>query len=148
RRFTTTRPTSIQNKIYPTRARSESELSTLILSSSSTRIPLLTLFTTRWDADSPTISSNITALVESGTGEAQGGVSFVEVEFDAPDFQPPTGEIGMRFGINKIPTLLAFDRGEPQSLTKVDDLNKLRDREFLKRWIEIEAARHGDGGAG
>ena len=50
--------------------------------------------------------------------------------------------------INAIPTLLSFDKSEPQVETKVTNLNDLKSREFLKNWIETEAKRQGHGGAG
>lgn len=86
-------------------------------------------------------------IEQDGAGEAQGGVSFVEVEMDSPDLGG-VGGIPMRYMINSIPTLLAFDRQEPQLETKVSRLEDLKNREFLTRWVETEAARHGDGGAG
>ena len=47
-----------------------------------------------------------------------------------------------------MPTLLAFDRQEAQLETRVTDVEKLKNREFLINWIETEAKRHGGGGAG
>lgn len=90
----------------------------------------------------------IQELIEKeGVGEEQGGVSFVEVEMDSPDLGGLAG-IGMRYGINSIPTLLAFDRQEPQVETKISRLDDLKNRQFLVKWIEKEAARRGQGGAG
>ena len=66
---------------------------------------------------------------------------------DIPDLGGLAG-IGMRYGINSIPTMLAFDRQEPQLETKVWKIDDLKNREFLTKWIEKEAARHGEGGAG
>jgi hypothetical protein len=43
---------------------------------------------------------------------------------------------------------MAFSRGEPQMETRVTDVEKLRDHEWVRRWIEQEAARGGQGGAG
>lgn len=90
----------------------------------------------------------IQELIEKeGVGEEQGGVSFVEVEMDSPDLGGLAG-IGMRYGINSIPTLLAFDRQEPQVETKISRLDDFKNRQFLTKWIEKEAGRHGQGGAG
>ena len=98
-------------------------------------------------------------IEEEGIGESQGSVGFAEVEFDAPD----NGELGMRYmvwsskynrefrspcKITSIPTLLAFSRQEPQIQTKVMNVNDMKNPEFLKDWIESEAARGGQGGAG
>jgi hypothetical protein len=71
-------------------------------------------------------------------------VGFVEVELDSPTI----GDLGSDYAIRSIPTLLAFSRGEPQMKTKVIDVAMMRDRAFLKRWIEEEAQRGGKGGAG
>lgn len=101
-----------------------------------------------WCQTCKTVSPIIQELIETDkVGEAQGGISFVEVEMDSPDLGGMVG-IGMRYGINSIPTLLAFDRQEPQLETKVSRLQDLKSKEFLRRWIEKEAARHGQGGAG
>jgi len=47
-----------------------------------------------------------------------------------------------------MPTLLAFDRQEAQIETRVIDVERLKSKEFLISWLQQEAARHGDGGAG
>lgn len=54
----------------------------------------------------------------------------------------------MRYAVNSLPTLLAFDRGEPQLETRVTRVEDLKREAFLREWIETEAKRHGDGGAG
>lgn len=116
--------------------------------SASTRIPLITLWMATWCQTCKIVSPLVQELIEKdGVGEKEGGVSFVEVEMDSPDMGGLAG-IGMRYGINSIPTLLAFDRQEPQIETKVGRLNDLKSREFLVKWIETEARRHGDGGGG
>lgn len=84
------------------------------------------------------------AIEKDKIGEEQGGVGFAEVEYDAPD----AVELGMRYMITSIPTLLAFSRGEAQVETKVTRVEQLKDGAFLRAWIEKEAARGGDGGAG
>ena len=50
--------------------------------------------------------------------------------------------------ITSIPTLLAFSRQEPQQKTRVTSVDEMKDREFLRMWIEQEARRAGEGGAG
>lgn len=47
-----------------------------------------------------------------------------------------------------MPTLLAFDRQEAQLETKVTKLDDMKNKQFLIDWIETEAKRHGEGGAG
>ena len=44
--------------------------------------------------------------------------------------------------------LLAFSRREAQMDTRVTDVNQMKDKKFLEQWLETEAARRGDGGAG
>lgn len=137
-----------KNRVYPSRVRGEDELQTLTLMSASSRIPLVTLWMTTWCQSCKVVSPLIQGLIEKdGIGEEQGGISFVEVEMDSPDLGGIAG-IGMRYGINSIPTLLAFDRQEPQLETKVWKLDDLKNKDFLTKWIENEAARHGKGGGG
>lgn len=103
---------------------------------------------TTWSRDCDEVSPIIRGLLEKdGIGEDKGSVGFVEVEMDSPDLGGVTG-IAQRYMINKTPTLMAFDRQEPQIETKVSDLGQLKDKQFLTQWIEKEAARHGEGGAG
>jgi hypothetical protein len=85
-------------------------------------------------------------LIFSGIGEAEGGVSFAEIEFDSQDIME--SGLAMTYMITSMPTLLGFDRGEAQTGTKVTDPKLIRDREWLKEWIRTEARRGGDGGAG
>lgn len=148
RQFSSTSASQAKNRIFPAPVRSEDELQTLLLMSASSRTPLLTLWKTNWCSSCKVVSPLIRDLVEKdGIGEEEGGVSFVEVEMDSPDLGG-VGGIPMRYMINSIPTLLAFDRQEPQMETKVSRLDDLKNRAFLKKWIETEAARQGSGGAG
>ncbi|KAI7506237.1 hypothetical protein KC367_g252 [Hortaea werneckii] len=141
-------PSCCRNRIYPAAIRRESDLESLTLMSASTRIPLITLWTTNWCGICKTVSPLLRQLIEKErVGEEQGGVSFVEVEMDSPDMGG-IGGLPMRYGINSIPTLLSFDRQEPQLETKVSKLDELKNKEFLRRWIEKEAARQGSGGSG
>lgn len=148
RQFSSTHASQAKNRIFPAPVRSEDELQTLLLMSASTRTPLVTFWKTNWCASCKTVSPMIRELIEKdGVGEEEGGVSYVEVEMDSPDLGG-VGGIPMRYMINSIPTLLAFDRQEPQMETKVSRLDDLKNRAFLKKWIETEAARQGKGGAG
>lgn len=137
-----------KNRIYPSTIRSEAELETLTLMSASTRVPLITLWMTNWCSSCKVVSPLLKELIEEeGVGETHGGVSYAEVEMDSPDMGG-LGGLPLRYGINSIPTLLAFDRQEPQIQTKVARLEDLKSRAFLMKWIETEAKRHGSGGAG
>ncbi len=85
-------------------------------------------------------------LVESGVGEAEGGVGYCTVEYDAPDVM--NAGLGLTYMINSVPTLLSFDAQEAQIETKVSDGKQLSDRRFLEEWIRNEARRHGSRGGG
>lgn len=148
RRFSTTRINTAKNHVYPTTIRNEDELQTLLLMSASSRTPLITFWMANWCNSCKTVSPLIRELIEKdGIGEAEGGISFVEVEMDSPELGG-VGGVAMRYMINSIPTLLAFDRQEPQNETKVSRLDDLKNKAFLTKWIETEAARQGKGGAG
>jgi thiol-disulfide isomerase/thioredoxin len=148
RQFASTTSSRAKNRIYPSRVRSEDELQTLLLMSASSRTPLLTLWRTQWCTLSDEIRPVIHELLQrDGVGEGSGGVSFVEVETDSPDLGG-MGGVALRYAVNQDPTLLAFDRQEPQLETKVVKAEDLKSREFLRRWIEREAARQGEGGGG
>jgi hypothetical protein len=88
----------------------------------------------------------LTSLVESGVGEDEGGVSFCEIEYDAPDIM--SSDLGMRYMITSMPTLLSFDRGEAMGETRVTDPKLMRDERWLREWIRGEARRRGGGGGG
>lgn len=47
-----------------------------------------------------------------------------------------------------MPTLLSFSRQEAQLETKITSIDEMKDREFLRLWIQNEAIRGGAGGAG
>ncbi|KAF2213089.1 hypothetical protein CERZMDRAFT_17892, partial [Cercospora zeae-maydis SCOH1-5] len=148
RQFSTSPALAARNRIYPARVRNEDDLHTLILSSASSRVPLITLWMTTWSRDCDEVSPIIKELIEhEGVGEDKGSVSFAEVEMDSPDLGGVSG-VAQRYMINSVPTLLAFDRQEAQIETKVARLEDMKSREFLKSWVEREAARHGSGGAG
>ncbi len=149
RPFSSTTRVQAKNRIYPNRIRREDELETLTLMSASTRVPLITFWMATWCQSCKAVLPLIQELIEKDKiGEAQGGISFCQVEMDSPDMGGMAGLGMMRYGINSIPTLLAFDRQEPQVETKVSRLDDLKNRDFLIKWIEKEAARQGQGGAG
>jgi len=84
--------------------------------------------------------------VSSGVGEAEGGIAFCEVQYDAPDIL--ADGLGLTYMITSVPTLLSFDAGEAQMETKVTDGRLLANREFLESWIRREAQRRGNRGGG
>lgn len=125
--------------------RNEDQFRTYLAASSSSRRPLLTLWVTGHCHTCHQVSPLLKSLVDSGVGEAEGGVGYCEVEFDAPDLM--TSGLGLTYMISSAPTLMSFDAGEAQVETKVAD-GRLKDRRFLEEWIRTEARRHGGRGGG
>lgn len=79
-----------------------------------------------------------------GVGEEQGGIGFAEIEYDAPGNE----ELQMRYMVRSLPTLLAFSRGEPQLETMKTRLDEMKNEKVMREWLEEEAGRRGQGGAG
>lgn len=137
-------PSKATNRIYNS-VRNPSDLETLLLLSSSSRTPLITLWKTSLCRSCAVISPMIQSLIES-TPNGFGGhhVGFAEIELDAPD----ATELAMQYGIRSVPTLVAFGRREAQMETMITDVEKMKSERFLREWIEREASRGGQGGAG
>ncbi|KAF9871919.1 hypothetical protein CkaCkLH20_10551 [Colletotrichum karsti] len=143
--FSTSATNPAKNQIYAS-VRRPDNFHTYQLLSASARTPLITLWTTSWCGTCRVVAPLIRSIVESGVGEAEGGVAYCTVEFDAPDVM--SGGLGMTYMISSIPTLLSFDNQEAQIQTKVHDAKKLADRAFLEEWIRTEARRRGQRGGG
>lgn len=77
------------------RVRTEEEFAALNLLSASSRVPLITLWSASWCPSCKIVSPIIKELIESGVGEAQGTVSFAEIEMDAPTL----GSLGMTYQV-------------------------------------------------
>ncbi|KAK8040417.1 Thioredoxin-like protein [Apiospora marii] len=137
--FSTSRQHNARNQIYDT-VRNPAAFQTYLQLSTSSRTPLLTLWTTSWCGTCRTVKPLLEELVGSArVGEAEGGVGLVEVEVDAPDIMAEN--MGLTYMITSIPTLLSFDAGEAQTETRVVDGKRLRDRAWLEEWIRNEARR-------
>ncbi|KAI5917515.1 hypothetical protein F4810DRAFT_40011 [Camillea tinctor] len=145
RAFSVSQSNRISNQIY-TSVRRPDDLYTYQLLSSSSRTPLITLWTTSLCSTCHVVEPLLRSVVETGTGEAEGGVAYCTVEYDAPDLM--ADGTAAAYMITAIPTLLSFDAGEAQVQTKVVDGRKLADRAFLEEWVRREAARHGRRGGG
>ncbi|KAI2462891.1 hypothetical protein F4781DRAFT_161720 [Annulohypoxylon bovei var. microspora] len=145
RNFSTSMRLSATNQIFNP-VRRPDDFHTYQLLSSSSRTPLITLWTTSWCATCHVVAPLLKSAIESGVGEVEGGVSYCEVEYDSPDIM--SGGLGMDYMITSIPTLLGFDAGEAQVCTKITDGKRLADRSFLEDWIRNEARRHGGRGSG
>ncbi|KAG6099184.1 hypothetical protein E4U31_004506 [Claviceps sp. LM219 group G6] len=149
--FHSTGPRLRKNQIYDP-VRNPNSLTTYLSLSSSSRIPLLTLWTTSYCPTCHRVLPLLQSLLERGVGEPQGGVAFAPIEFDSPDMGSGSSfseSLPMTYMITAVPTLLAFDdAGAPRTGSKVVDGRKMLDERFLVGWIEHEAARAGRGGSG
>ncbi|KAL8381091.1 hypothetical protein RB595_005396 [Gaeumannomyces hyphopodioides] len=143
--FSTARPNKAKNQVFSP-IRNPDTFGTHILLSSSARTPLVTLWTTSWCPSCKAVAPLLQSIVESGVGEAEGGVAYAPVEFDSPDMQ--RANLALDYMITSVPTLLSFDAGEAQLETKVVDGRLLTDRAFLEDWVRAEALRHGGRGGG
>ncbi|KAG6032812.1 hypothetical protein E4U19_007149 [Claviceps sp. Clav32 group G5] len=150
--FHSTGPRFKKNQIYDP-VRNPNSLTTYLSLSSSSRTPLLTLWTTSYCPICHRVLPLLQSLLERGVGEPQGGVAFAPIEFDSPDMGSGSSfseSLPMTYMITAVPTLLAFDdAGAPRTGSKVVDGRKMLDERFLVGWIEHEAARAGGrGGSG
>ncbi|KAK3331084.1 hypothetical protein B0H66DRAFT_88198 [Apodospora peruviana] len=133
-RFSTSRKAETRNQVYAS-VRNLDQFHTYQLLSASSRTPLLTLWTTSYCPTCRTVAPLIQSIIEAGVGEAEGGVGYCEVEYDAPDLM--AAGLGLTYMINTVPTLLSFDVQEAQVATKISDGRKLSDRRFLEEWYVI-----------
>ncbi|KAK3904993.1 hypothetical protein C8A05DRAFT_31202 [Staphylotrichum tortipilum] len=143
--FSSSPKVQARNQVYDP-VRNSDQFYTYQLLSSSARTPLLTLWTTSWCSTCRVVGPLLQDLVESGVGEAEGGVAYCTVEFDSPDVM--AAGLGLTYMIRSVPTLLSFDAGEAQTETQVRDAALLADRRFLEEWIKNEARRRGNRGGG
>ncbi|KAI4242568.1 MAG: hypothetical protein L6R40_003949 [Gallowayella cf. fulva] len=145
RTFAASAPQHFKNRVY-TSVRSEAELSSLLSLSTANKTPLITLWTASWCPSCRTIRPFLTDLIEHDAhGEAHGGVGYAEVEMDSPDIGALAGN---KYFITSIPTLLSFRAGEAALDTKLTSVAEMKDKEFMKLWIEDEARRGGERGGG
>jgi thioredoxin-like negative regulator of GroEL len=130
----------------PNSVRRPEDLHTYLQLSATARTPLLTLWTASFCGTCRTIAPLVRDVVAAGTGEAEGGVGLVAIEYDAPDIM--AAGFGMQYMITALPTLLSFDAGEPQTATRVTDARQMADRQWLEEWVRTEARRRGNRGGG
>ncbi|KAG9258694.1 uncharacterized protein F5Z01DRAFT_670401 [Emericellopsis atlantica] len=126
--------------------RDPASLSTYLSLSAKSSTPLLTLFTAGYCPTCRHVLPLVKQLVSSGVGDdaTTNGVNFAEVEFDAPDNM----ELGQRYMITSLPTLLGFDGRREEVVARLVDGRKLADKQFLEEWIWELAKRGGGGGGG
>ncbi|TPX14855.1 uncharacterized protein E0L32_004964 [Thyridium curvatum] len=146
RPLSTSRKLQAKNQIYASVRRPE-DLDTYIMLSAAARQPLLTLWTASWCPPCRTVHPLVEALVASGVGQAEGGVGFCAVEYDAPDVA--AAQLGAVYMVNSLPALLSLDAGEAGLVrNRLVDGRKLADRRVLEEWIRAEARRQGHRGGG
>ncbi|KAK4232307.1 hypothetical protein QBC38DRAFT_463739 [Podospora fimiseda] len=111
-------------------ARSNNEFESAILSTDTLTI---TVWTQSASKESQELAERVRRLVESGVGEAEGGINFMEVELDAPTM---IGDLHQIFFINEVPCMVTFTFG--WSLLHDDpihDRKLLEDEEWLEKYI-------------
>lgn len=142
--FSSSSPLSNKNRIYNS-IRTPEELSTLLLLSASSNRPLITLWSASWCSTCAAVKPILRELIEDeGVGEAEGGIGYSEVELDSVLIS----NLGVKYMINSMPALLAFSRQEAQLGTKLTRPEHMKDKKFLRQWLETEARRGDAGGAG
>ena len=91
-------------KLPVSRVRRPDDFHTYLTLSSSSRTPLLTLWTASWCPTCKTVQPLVQSLVESGVGEAEGGVGYATVEYDAPDIM--AAGFGLTYMITSMPATM------------------------------------------
>ncbi|KAG0131681.1 hypothetical protein HOY82DRAFT_669886, partial [Tuber indicum] len=100
-----TSQTHFQPRTYDS-VRSIDTFHTLLLTHTASSTPLITYWTTSY---CPACRA-VKPLLWRAVGDSSNGkVGLVEVELDAPG---DVGELGLRYSIRKVPTILVFVRGE------------------------------------
>lgn len=116
--------------------RSEDELYTLLMLSTSRRLPLITFWSASWCPSCHAIRPLVRDLVDQ---QAKSGLllGFAEVEIDLAT----TSSLASRYSINSIPTILAFHKGSALD-NRIVDARRAKDRGYLASWLhECAAAR-------
>ncbi|CAI6342113.1 unnamed protein product [Periconia digitata] len=133
-----------QNRVFDS-IRQPSDLHTLTLLSATSNRPLITLWSASWCSTCKAVKPLVKDLIEhERVGEPEGGLAFAEVELDSTLI----GDLGLKYMITSMPTLLAFSRQEAQMDTKLVKPDLMKNREFLRNWLLHEAKRGGRAGGG
>ncbi|XTI83552.1 hypothetical protein V2W45_1464813 [Cenococcum geophilum] len=112
---------SDKNRIYNS-IRTPEELSTLLLLSASSNRPLITLWSASWCSMCAAVKPILRELIEDeGVGEAEGGIGYSEVELDSVLISD-----------------LGVNRQEAQLGTKLTRPENMKDKKFLRQWLETE----------
>ncbi|KAF2020093.1 hypothetical protein BU24DRAFT_448447 [Aaosphaeria arxii CBS 175.79] len=133
---------SNQNRTFDP-IRTPNDLHTLTLLSAADNRPLITFWSASWCSTCQAVKPLVTSLIEDEkVGQAEGGLGFAVVELDSPMI----GDLGVKYMITSMPTLLAFSRQEAQMETKLIKPNEMKNKEFLREWLLSEAKRGGRAG--
>ncbi|KAH7130396.1 hypothetical protein B0J11DRAFT_523094 [Dendryphion nanum] len=131
-----------ENRIF-NNVRTPDDLHTLTMLSATDNRPLITLWSASWCSTCQAVKPLIKELIEDErVGQEEGGLAFAEVELDSPLI----GDLGVKYLITSMPTLLSFSRQEPQLETKITRPEQLKNRQFLRDWLLVEAGRGGRAG--
>ncbi|CAO2654567.1 Nn.00g113000.m01.CDS01 [Neocucurbitaria sp. VM-36] len=146
RAFTLLSPTSRShlNRVFDP-VRQPDHLDTLTLLNAADNRALITLWSATWCQTCQAIKPLVRQMIEEErVGEKEGGLGFVEVLLDSVMI----GDLGVRYRISSMPTLLAFSRQEAQFDTRVTRPEDMRNKDFLREWLLNEARRGGRMGGG
>ncbi|KAI5840378.1 hypothetical protein DFP73DRAFT_178176 [Morchella snyderi] len=120
---------ALNNRIYDP-VRNDPDFHTLLRLATTTSTPLLTLWTASYCSSCRAIKPLLSEILE----RRNVGVGFAEVELDAPGMV----DVGMRYTVNKVPTLLVFSRGEVKE--RIVDGKVLADRVTMEALVERVAS--------
>ncbi|KAF9739338.1 hypothetical protein PMIN04_003948 [Paraphaeosphaeria minitans] len=135
---------STENRIFDN-VRTPDDLHTLTLLSAAENRPLITMWSASWCSTCQTIKPLIKGMIEDErVGQEEGGLGFVEVELDSTLI----GDLGVKYMITSMPTLLAFSRQEAQFDTRLTNPPEMKNKERLREWLLNEARRGGRAGGG
>ncbi|KAF1966179.1 hypothetical protein BU23DRAFT_560501 [Bimuria novae-zelandiae CBS 107.79] len=135
---------SNQNRVFDN-VRTPNDLHTLALLSAADNRPLITLWSAGWCTTCQTVKPLVKGMIEEErVGEEEGGLGFAEVELDSPLI----GDLGVKYMLTSMPTLLAFSRQEAQFDTRITKPELMKNKDHLREWLLSEARRGGRTGGG
>ncbi|KAJ4301602.1 hypothetical protein N0V90_003695 [Kalmusia sp. IMI 367209] len=135
---------SNQNRIFDN-VRTPNDLHTLTMLSAADNRPLITLWSASWCSTCQAVKPLVKGMIEDErVGEEEGGLGFAEVELDSTLI----GDLGVKYMITSMPTLLAFSRQEAQFDTRITKPELMKNKEHLREWLLSEARRGGRAGGG
>ncbi|KAG0638036.1 hypothetical protein HOY80DRAFT_1049251 [Tuber brumale] len=139
-----TSQTHSQSRTYDS-VRSTDTFHTLLLTHTASSTPLITYWTTSYCPACRVVKPLLWRAVEQSSN---GKIGLVEVELDAPG---DVAELGLRYGIRKVPMILVFVRGESVGEWRVEAGDERMKGRALGEFVEEvgrEGGRKGWGGSG